>query len=380
MMTSRERVVKALNFEEPDRIPIDWGMITLSGIHEAAYRNLLEYLNLPASDVTISDPVQRLALPSETIFDMFQVDTRVIWANPPSHWQYREDESGNFYDEFGVLFKRCGYYCDFAEYPLSGAESIEDLKRFSMPDPTDKARFAGLREKARTLYETTDKALVAGTFPALYYIAWTLRGYETFMADVALQPKFANYLLDMIVEWCMALMDGYLREIGEYVQIMWAGDDWGTQDGPLISPREFRKNVVPRFKKIIEFMKTRSSAKLAYHSCGSVLWAMDDFVEMGVDILHPVQANAAKMGDSQALKDRYYGKLIFHGGLDNQGTFHLAKDTVVEDVRQKIQAFAPGGGYLFSSGHNIQANCPPENVVALFETAKQCGNYPIRTN
>jgi uroporphyrinogen decarboxylase len=377
-MTSRERVIKAINFEEPDRVPVDWGMITLSGIHEAAYRNLLEYLNMPEAEVTITDPVQRLTLLDETILDMFNVDTRVIWANPPSHWNYQEDEAGNFHDEFGVFFKRCGYYCDFTEYPLARAESIEDLKRFTMPDPTDKARFAGLRDKAKTLYETTDKALVAGTFPALYYIAWALRGYEAFMTDVALNPTFANYLLDMIVDWFMALMDGYLREIGDYIQIMWAGDDWGTQDGPLISPREFRKNVVPRFKKIIAFMKARSRAKLAYHSCGSVLWALDDFIEMGVDILHPVQANAAHMGDSRKVKNLCYGKLTIHGGLDNQGKFHLTRDIVVDDARQKIQAFAPGGGYLFSSGHNIQANCPPENIAALFETAKQWGRYPIQ--
>lgn len=377
-MNSRERVIKALNFEETDRVPVDWGMITVSGIHEVAYRNLIKYLDINDS-IKITDPVQRLALPCEDILDMFNVDTRVIWANPPSHWQYEEDENGNFYDEFGVYFQRSGYYCDFRKYPLADAQTIEDLKKFKMPDPTDSKRFEGLKEKAKDLYENTDKALVAGTYPSLYYVAWTLRGYENFMADTANDSKFSNYLLDMISDWFIAFMDCYLGEIGEYIQIMWAGDDWGSQYGPLIHPDEFRTNVVPRFKKIIRHMKDKSSAKVAYHSCGSVLWCMDDFIEMGVDILHPVQANAADMQDSKMLKDKYYGKLTFHGGLDNQGKFHKDVDTVIEDVKSKIEAFAPGGGYLFSSGHNIQANCPPENIVAIFDTAKKVGKYPIKT-
>lgn len=117
-------------------------------------------------------------------------------------------------------------------------------------------------------------------------------------------------------------------------------------------------------------MKERSKAKVAYHSCGSVLWCMDDFVDMGVDILHPLQANAHDMQDSKFLKKQYDKKLVFHGGLDNQGTFHLDSNSLQADIKKKIEAFTPGGGYLFSSGHNIQANCPPENICAIFETAK----------
>ncbi len=376
-MNSRERVLKALNFEEPDRVPVDWGMITVSGIHEVAYRNLLKYLKMEEK-VTITDQIQKLALPNEKILDMFNVDTRVIWANPPSNWQYSPDAEGNWYDEFGVFYKKLGYYCDFRKYPLANATSIEDLKKFKMPDPTDSTRFQGLREKARDLYENTDKAIVAGSYPSLYYVAWGLRGYQNFMTDVAADPKFANYILDMIMEWQIAFMECYLREIKDYIQLMWAGDDWGTQYGPIIHPDEFRANVVPRFKKIIRAMKDVANVKLAYHSCGSILWCMDDFIEMGVDVIQPVQANAVDMQDSERLKKLYGKKLVFHGGLDNQGKFHTTKEAVIEDVKNKIKAFAPGGGYLFASGHNIQANCPPENIIAIFETAKKYGKYPIQ--
>jgi uroporphyrinogen decarboxylase len=261
---------------------------------------------------------------------------------------------------------------------LRDAETIEDLKKFKMPDPTDKSRIAGLKEKAKWMYENTDKALVSGDLPNLYYLAWCLRGYENFMADTAGDPEFANYLLDMIMEWQIEYINSYLGEIGEYVQIMWAGDDWGSQDGPLIRPEEFRSTVVPRFAKMIRAMKAKSNAKVAYHSCGSVLWCMDDFIEMGVDIIQPLQANAAHMGDSANLKNLYGKKICFHGGLDNQGLFHLDKETLIEDTKYRIKSFAPGGGYIFGSGHNIQANCPPENIIALFETAEKYGKYPIK--
>lgn len=375
-MNSRERVIKALNFEEADRIPIDWGMCTVSGIHEVAYKNLLSYLGKD-EEIIISDPVQRLALPSEDILKMFGVDTRYIWANPISSWKFKEDDQGNWYDENGVYYRRTGYYCDFREYPLANAESIEDLRKFKMADPTDKSRFEGLRVKAKNFYENTDYALVGGSLASLYYIAWALRGYQNFMTDVAADETFANYLLDMITEWWLAFMDCYLKEIGDYIQIMWTGDDWGSQYGPLIHPDEFRRNVVPRFKKIIRFMKDRSDAKMAYHSCGSVMWCMDDFVDMGVDIIQPLQANALEMGDSEKIKRLTYKKLVIHGGLDNQGKFHLSQDTVIEDAKRKIGTFAPGGGYLYATGHNVQANCPPENIVAIFDTVKKYGSYPI---
>lgn len=373
-MNSRERIRKAINFQEPDRVPIDWGMITVSGIHEAAYKNLLSYLN-KNEEIVISDPVQGLALPSEDILKLFNVDTRVLWANSPSSWKYEPDEKGNWYNEHGTYFIRNEYYCDFREYPLEDANSIEDLKAFKMNDPEDPARFAGLRARAKYLYENTEYALVGGDTAALYYLAWTLRGYENFMADIAYDEKFANYILDMIMDWWKAFMAKYLAEIGDYIEIMWAGDDWGSQDGPLINPNEFRKNVAPRFKELIGFMKDRCSAKVAYHSCGSVAWCLDDFVDMGVDIVQPLQANAFRMGEKYDLKKKYYNKLTFHGGLDNQGKFHLGKDVVREDVIETLKAYAPGGGYLFGSGHNIQANCAPETIETLFKTCAEFGRY-----
>lgn len=372
-MTSRERVNMALNFKEADWVPVDWGMSTVSGIHEIAYRNLLDYLGME-EEIIIHDPVQRLALPSEEILKKFQVDTRYIFCNPSSKWSYQEEADGTWTDEFGTVYKRTQYYCDGRKYPLENALTIDDLKAFKMPDPEDPARFKGLKEKAKYLREHTDYAVVAGTYPALYYCAWMLRGMENFMADTVDDPKFANYLLDMLLEYWKAYMGKYLDEVGEYIDIMWAGDDWGDQYGPLINPVEFRKNVSPRFKELIQFMKTKSKAKLSYHSCGSVVWCLDDLYDWGVDIVQPVQANAHG-NDAAIVKEKTYGKMTIHGGLNNQGVFHLKPEDIEKDVEQKIKTYAPGGGYLFGSGHNIQANCPPENIMAIFNSYKKYSKY-----
>lgn len=374
-MTSRERVRRALNHQEPDRIPIDNGGF-VSGMHEVAYKNLLEYLGLEGK-VTIIDAVQRLAEVDDKVLDLLGVDTRYLFANGPSGWKYCEDSEGRWEDEWKIVRKRCGFYCDSIVHPLEKA-SLEDMKAYAFPNPNDPARYEGLRQKAKTLYETTDYALVGGTIMALYCPAWDLRGYEQFMYDTAAEPEIANYLLDRILDWNISFFDNYLNEIGEYIEFLWIGDDWGSQSGPLINPLEFRKNVVPRFKKLIDFIRTKTKAKVAYHSCGSVYWAMQDFIEMGVDILHPIQPNAYNMDDSQKIKGNFGDKLSFHGGLDNQGLFHTDKQDIIEDVKKKISYFAPGGGYIFSSGHNIQANCPPENILSIFDTAKQFGKYPVK--
>lgn len=373
-MTSRERVKKALNHEEPDRIPVDNGGY-VSGMHEVAYKNLLDYLGYQ-DEIVLTDAVQRLAKVSDKVLNYLGVDTRYLFVNSPAGWEYKEDEAGSWEDEWKVVRKRCGYYCDSLYHPLAAA-TLEDLKGYKFPNPNDPSRYEGLKHQAKTLFENSDFALVGGTIQALYCPAWDLRGYEQFMYDTAAEPELANYLLDKILDWNMAFYDNYLNEIGDYIEFLWIGDDWGSQSGPLINPVEFRKNVVPRFKQLTDFIKTKTNAKIAYHSCGSVYWAMQDFIDMGVDILHPIQPNANEMGDSERIKKNFGKQLSFHGGTNNQGLFHGEKELIISDAKEKIRYFAPGGGYVFSSGHNIQANCPPENIIALFDTVKKFGKYPI---
>jgi uroporphyrinogen decarboxylase len=367
---------KAINFMEPDRVPVDNGGV-VSGMHEVAYRNLLKYLDMEDT-ITIYDAVQRLALVKDEVLDLLGVDTRYILTNAPSFWQFEEKDDGSWVDEFGTGYERSELYSDYL-HPVLANATLNEVKAYTFPDPEDPARFEGLRDRARHLYETTDYALVGGNVPSLFYLCWVLRGMEQFMTDIVANRDMANYLMDKVVEWNITLLDGLLSEIGEFIEYQWIGDDWGIQHGPLISPRMFREMVAPRFKQIIAAIKSKTQAKVIYHTCGATYWVMEDLIDIGVDIVQPLQANAAGNEDPEKLKKDFGGRMVFHGNTNNQGVFHKSKAEVIADALYRIRYLAPGGGYIFSSGHNIQANMPPENILALFNTAKEYGRYPIDT-
>ncbi len=373
-MTGRERIRKAINHVEPDRVPIDNGGV-VSGMHEVAYRNLLDHLGME-DEITIYDPVQRLAFVKDELLVRLGVDTRYVFANPPSFWKWEEKKDGSWVDEFGTGYERSELYSDFI-YPVLRNATLRELKAYKFPNPKDPGRFSGLRERGRELYEKADCAIIGGNTPSLFYLAWVLRGMEKFLTDIAMNIDFANYLMDRIVDWNITFLEGYLTEIGGYVEYQWIGDDWGIQHGPLISPEMFRKMVVPRFKKLIDHIKSKTKAKVIYHTCGATYWVMEDLIEMGVDIVQPLQANAAGNEDPARLKRDFGKRMVFHGNTNNQGVFHKTKKEVIADALYRIRHLAPGGGYIFSSGHNIQANMPPENILALFDTAKEYGTYPI---
>lgn len=363
-----------MNHQEPDRVPVDSGGI-VSSIHEVAYRNLLGTLGI-AEEPVILDPVQRIVLNSEAVLEALQVDTRYLYPNAPSHWEYRERPDGTWTDEFGSGFRRTEFYAECVAPPLAG-KSLEEIKRYRFPDPVDPARFRGLEEKARSLYESTGYGLVSGPIICLDYIRWILRGLQESVMDTAEDSPAQDYLLDAILEWQMAFGGALLEEIGEHIEFFWVGDDWGGQGGPFYSPETFRKVFKPRIARLIAHLKTKTEAKCAYHCCGSVRWAMEDMIDMGVDILHPLQPNAAGNEDTGSIKREFGERIGFHGGTNNQGLFHGDRDPLLADTLGRLRDLAPGGGYIFSSGHNIQANMPPGNLLAFFESAREYGRYPV---
>jgi uroporphyrinogen decarboxylase len=377
-MTPRERVRRVLNHQEADRIFIESNS-TVSAIHEVAYDKLLDYLGIEDNDRPLVCPTQRIRQASDEILDLFGVDTRVVYAKPGSNYVYEEKPDGSWVDEFGTVLKRCGLYCDISEPVLKNA-SLEDAKRYKFPNPRDPGRFDGLREKAREMYDKTDYALIAGNQFAIYYIAWVLRGIRQFTEDSILNKELSFYLMDKIVDWDIEFLDGYIDAIGDFVEWFWVVDDWGVQSGPFISPKMFKEEMFPRFKKIIDFIKSKTDTKICFHTCGSTYWAIPDFIEMGADILHPMQPNAAGNDDPEKLKREFGPKMVFHGNTNNQGVFHRSKEEVAADALYRIRYLAPEGGYIFSSGHNIQADMPPENIMAFFNTAKEYGVYPIDTD
>jgi uroporphyrinogen decarboxylase len=373
-VTSRDRVRRALNHEEPDRVPIDCNGI-VSSIHEVAYANLLTSLGVE-EDVVVLDAVQRITLNSERVLTSLGVDTRYLYPNGPSTWSYRENPDGTWKDEFGSTFRRIGFYADNVAPVLKGT-SFAEVKAYKLPDPTDPSRFAGLRERALALHSSTDFALVSGSMLSFDYIRWVLRGIEDAIADLHESPRLAEYQLDAIVDWMIAFGGGIMDAIGDLVEFFWVGDDWGTQGGPFYGPEMFRKLMKPRIARLIGAMKKKTGAKCAYHSCGSVRWAIPDLMEAGVDILHPLQPNAEGNGDTRGIKTEFGKGLSFHGGTNNQGLFHGDPLAMERDTLERLRELAPGGGYLFSSGHNIQANMPAENIRLLFSIGRKYGRYPI---
>ncbi len=355
-------------------MPIDNNGI-VSSIHEVAYGNLLRRLGR-SEDIVILDPVQRIVLASEEVLRSLGVDTRYLYPNAPDGWEYRENADGTWVDEWGTTYKKLGFYADTVLPPLRG-KSFAEVKAYRFPDPTDPSRFRGLRDKARTLHQTTDFALVAGSMICFDYIRWILRGLEDSVADLYEEPRLAGYLLDAIVDWMTAFGGALLDAMGDVIEFFWVGDDWGAQTSPFYSPEMFRSVFKPRVARLISSLKRHTRAKCAYHCCGSVTWAMNDLIEAGVDILHPLQPNAAGNGDSRAIKAEFGSRLSFHGGTNNQGLFHGELAAMRVDTLERLAALAPGGGYIFSSGHNIQANMPPENVLSLFEIGRDYGGYPI---
>ncbi len=380
MLNSRERLVTALNHEEPDRVPIDLGGI-VTGITTGANEALKAYLGIESDDPVV-DRVQQLAHPSDPVLERLQVDTRYIYLQASRDWQDVELPGNTYEDEFGVRRKaafnpegRLLYY-DFVSHPLSEIETVADLAKYKWPDPHDPARYEGLEEAARRMYEETNYGVIANVIGSVFEFSWYLRGYIRFFEDLLINPDLIGALLDAMLEHQLALMDEVLSRIGPYVSVVMTGTDLGTQRAPTISPKLYRSMVWPRYKKLWDFIRSKTEARIFYHSCGSIYPMIPYLIEGGVDILHPVQPLATDMGDRARLKREFGDQLTFWGGFDQQHVLpYGTPDEVREEAKRLLDAFMPGGGFVFAAGHNIQSDVPPENVIALFDTVLEYGKY-----
>ncbi|MGC8828173.1 MAG: uroporphyrinogen decarboxylase family protein [Verrucomicrobiia bacterium] len=382
-MTSRERLLKAINHQVPDRIPIDLGG-NQTGIHKIAYERLIRHLGIK-DEIKIMDAVQQLAQPCEQVLERFHVDTRYIFAKPASSFKGEVVKTvrngGVWYDlvdEFGVRWSMpedSPLYMDITYHPLAIA-TIEDLKEYPFPKGDDPSRFEGLREQALLLKKETPYAVVSGISGVVYEICWYMRGLEQWMCDLVMQPEFCEALLDQTLKFWMDWFRLFLDEVGDIVDVIMIGDDLTGQKGPLFNPEIYRKIVKPRQKKLVQYIRSRTKAKIWYHTCGSCINYIPDLIDNGIDILNPVQTSAKDM-EPKKLKELFGKQLVFWGGgCDAQHVLPRGTpEQVAENVRHHIEAFKPGGGYVFNNVHNIQADVPPENIIALFDTAYECGFY-----
>ena len=200
------------------------------------------------------------------------------------------------------------------------------------------------------------------------------------MLDLASNPSLVDVLVDKVLEWMVEFTSRYLDEIGDYVEGWWMGDDWGMQTGPIMNPETFRKMFKPRYLKLLDVVRSKTDAKICLHTCGATYWILGDLADIGVNVVHPLQPTAAGNEDPIRLKRDFGDKFVFYSNIANTTILPRGNPReVAQEVTMKIRALAPGGGYVFSGGHNIQADVPPENIVSLFDTAYEVGQYPIST-
>ena len=379
-LTSRERVLRALNHQEPDRVPFDLSLTV------DIYHRLRAHLGLPP------EPDKKTGLWTEVslgldVLDAMQLDIYYTSLAGPSQPRIQPPADGLIYDEWGIGRTRItrpdgSFYYEMVKHPLAGA-SLQDIADYPWPDPYDPGRVAGLREKLLRIRQETDKAIMVKFSNSIWEQSWWLYGMEPWMIDLVANPEIPCAIMDRVCDVAVGLMTVGLNAVGDLVDIVrLSGEDLGTQRAPMISPRTFDTLVRPRFERLWRAAKDGlrargSAAKLMMHSCGAVRPFIPMWIEMGLDVLDPIQPGVAGM-EPEGLKRDFGHQLVFHGGIDIQKVLRSgAPSEVMAEVRRYIRALAPGGGYIVAPAHNVQSDVPPENLVAIRDAIAAYGHYPI---
>jgi len=409
-VTPRQRICAALRHEETDRVPIDFGGMRSTGIMALAYNRLKAHLNLDEPTL-VYDVVQQLAQPSDAVLDRFAVDCVDLgrafltqpeewqdWTLPdgsaakaPGYFRPEGDGHGGWLVRaadgtvFGVMPQGTQYITQACRplEDITSPEEIGDLAPhkakvtwMALPSPpwhldlsTDEG-WSELGERARKLYETTDRAIMAAFGGNFLEGGQFLLGMARFLETLAADPRLAEAVLDALLESYMEVLPRFMETVGPYVQLIQVGDDLGTQTGSQISPEMYRRFFKPRHQELYAYIHEHFDGFLFLHSCGSLRALLPDLIDVGVQVINPVQTSAAGM-DPGELKREFGKNLAFWGGgCETQSTLRLGTpQEVAAEVRERIRIFSQGGGYVFNQVHNVLNDVPPENVVAMYEAA-----------
>ena len=384
-MKSRERILTALQHKEPDRVPFDLGGTVDTGIHKDAYCNLLHHLGRRGKEVRLCEIIQQLAAIDEDIALKLNIDTRGVLLGAAADLYYlnmgKEEQYETFEDPFGVKWVKPvkgGLYFDMRVHPLSGEVRLAEIENYPWPELSNPILIEAMRDEAERISRDTDAAIVLAAGDAgIFERSQWVRGFTGFLTDLIVNPSLATSLLDILTDMHIRYWDSALDAMGDLVQVVVEADDLGMQDRPLISPKLYRRHIKPRHKRLFSFIKQKApNVYIFFHCCGSIYDLIPDLIDVGIDILNPVQVSAAKM-DTKRLKREFGSALTFWGGgIDTQRILPWGTPMEVRDeVRKRLDDLAPGGGYVFSSVHNIQADVPPENIIAMWEALQEYGKY-----
>jgi uroporphyrinogen decarboxylase len=375
-MSHRERVLRALNHQEPDRVPLDLGGTRSTSLVVEAYEKLNRHLG-SEEPLRIFSKWLNIAHPSQAMLRRFDIDTRSLSQGSPDAWQDIVFSDGSYQDEWGVVRSRPpgSLYYDLTKSPLGGDADLADLEQFRWPDPHDPGRCRGLAEAAAHLQQATDYAVILNMPGGIVHQAQFLRGFEDWFTDLIVNPKFFEALMQKLADLWIEMAKDQLDAVGGNVDICFYGDDMAFQDGPMMSMDLYRKMVKPHHKRLFGYIKSRTSAKIAYHTCGSVVHLIPDLIEMGVDALNPVQVSAKGM-DTKRLKQEFGKDISFWGAIDSQRVLPFGKtEDVVVEVKRRIEDLSSGGGYVLCAVHNILADVSPENICAMYNAAREYGGH-----
>ena len=413
-MISRERVLAAVAHKEADRVPIDQGSMRSTGIMAIAYNRLKKHLGIDEGPTCVYDLVQQLAQPEQWYLNRFHIDAIDVgraflspkrcqpWRLPdgsaaaaPDWFRPELDDGGlQVRDAGGDIIGRMpkdSLYIDQCFWPLSGPDGLDNFEPLAnkmsqvtwsaipaapFDEPLTDARLDEIARTARRLHESTEYSISLSVGCSLFEWSQFLFGMENTYLYMASEKKKLGHFLDRLAEVHLDTLERLLPKLRGFVQILVAGDDLGMQTGPQMSRQMYRELFFPRHKRIYGRAKELSGAHIFLHSCGGIYPLIPDLIDAGVEILNPVQTGARLM-EPERLKREFGRDLTFWGGgCDTQHTLvRGTPEEVREDVRRRLEVLAPGGGYVWNPIHNIMADVPPENIVAMLDAAYEFSKY-----
>ncbi|MHB1315795.1 MAG: uroporphyrinogen decarboxylase family protein [Christensenellales bacterium] len=411
-MTSRERVYKAIRFEEPDRVPVDIGGTIVTGIHMDAYVQIAKNLGLDLEPPKVIE--QFLMVAKTDLLMMKWLGSDVInlenivqnWDYANENWQVWRTNKGNsvlmpgefmpYKDKNGYIYingkdgNPCAYMSPNGDYfdravktSLSDEIVYANPKEWKASLPNYKEEHLRLLEKrAKFYHEYTDYSIHGGFTTRALFTPFGLAGhtFSDWLCLMATEPEYTASIVMAMAEWELENLIMYLQAVGPYIDtILMSTSDFGSQKSTLFNPEQYKTIYLPAFKMLNDYVHSHGNTKTMYHSCGSVRNLMNYFIDAGVDILNPIQTAAGGM-DPWELKKEFGKKIVFWGGgADTQHTLPSGTpEEVRQQVKERISAFAPGGGFIFSQIHNLQSDIPFENVKAMVEAVREFGSYPIK--
>ena len=386
-MSARDRVLAAINHREPDRVPVSFGDICFSGIFDYSphgYRALCAEAGITGYEEPVSSPDDGGCVLNidERLRERLGADIRCVASGSSRGFEYLSD--GASVDAWGLIRHRAGPYweLDDAQAPLRDARTVEEIEAFRgrWPDPADPAIWTGKREEAQAIRDTGHAVMaVGGTALQVGHNYAFTRGFELFLTDMFDDPAFWHAYAERLTDWAIEYMTAFLGPIADVVDIVQFTDDLGSQRALLMSPDKYRSFLKPYHRRWMDAVRGLApGAKIAIHTCGSVYDIIPDLIEIGVEILNPIQPRAANM-EPWRLKREFGRDLSFLGGVDIQQLLPFGTpDEVRAAVRELIATLGPGGGFILAPSHQFQPGIPAANILAMYDTALADGVYSLR--